>query len=147
MRLACSALMLAAACGNLSNEDVAFLVAIPQRDQLHVAVPANDGTVQPACLFGAADVWTNAKTSGDGLNAAGWVLSPPRGAIYVWAPTPDGETSGEFADFLLEAAGVVVAPGAGYGRHGEGYVRFSLTLDDARLAEGVGRIARALKER
>ena len=83
----------------------------------------------------------------DGLNAAGWVLSPPRGAIYVWAPTPDGETSGEFADFLLEAAGVVVAPGAGYGPHGEGYVRFSLTIDDGRLAEGVDRIARALKER
>jgi len=83
----------------------------------------------------------------DGLNAAGWVLSPPRAAIYVWAPTPDGESSGEFADFLLEAAGVVVAPGAGYGPHGEGYVRFSLTLDDDRLAEGVDRIARALKER
>jgi LL-diaminopimelate aminotransferase len=83
----------------------------------------------------------------DGLNAAGWALSPPRAAIYVWAPTPGGETSGEFADFLLEAAGVVVAPGAGYGAHGEGYVRFSLTLDDDRLAEGVDRIARALKER
>src|SRR5207244_3743243 len=78
----------------------------------------------------------------DGLNAAGWVLSPPRAAIYVWAPTPDGESSGEFADFLLEAAGVVVAPGAGYGPHGEGYVRFSLTIDDGRLAEGVDRIAR-----
>jgi len=83
----------------------------------------------------------------DGLNAAGWFLSPPRAAIYVWAPTPNGETSGEFADFLLEAAGVVVAPGAGYGPHGEGYVRFSLTIDDGRLAEGVDRIARALKER
>jgi LL-diaminopimelate aminotransferase len=83
----------------------------------------------------------------EGLNSAGWVLSPPQAAIYVWAPTPNGESSGEFADFLLEAAGVVVAPGAGYGLHGEGFVRFSLTIDDDRLAAGVDRIARALKER
>jgi LL-diaminopimelate aminotransferase len=83
----------------------------------------------------------------EGLNSAGWTLSRPKAAIYVFAPTPNGESSGEFADFLLEKAGVVVAPGAGYGEQGEGHVRFSLTLDDARLEEGVERIARALKER
>ena len=83
----------------------------------------------------------------DGLNAAGWSLARPKAAIYVFAPTPNGETSGEFADFLLDRAGVVVAPGAGYGSQGEGHVRFSLTVDDARLEEGVERIARALKER
>lgn len=83
----------------------------------------------------------------DALNAAGWELDRPTAAIYVWAPTPNGESSGSFADFLLEKAGVVVAPGAGYGPHGEGYVRFSLTIDDLRLAEGAERIARALKER
>jgi len=83
----------------------------------------------------------------DGLNAAGWTLAKPKGAIYVFAPTPGGESSGDFADFLLERAGVVVAPGAGYGPQGEGHVRFSLTIDDARLEEGVERVARALKER
>lgn len=81
------------------------------------------------------------------LNAAGWELTPPKAAIYLWAPTPNGEPSGAFADFLLEKAGCVVAPGAGYGPHGEGFVRFSLTLDDARLAEGAERIAAALRER
>jgi len=101
MRLACSALLLAAACGNLSNEDVAFLVAIPQRDQLHVAVPANDGTVQPACLYGAADVWTNAKTSGDGLNAAVDGLIAFVDAIRAQPPTSrdqDSRTWGPFPD-------------------------------------------------
>jgi LL-diaminopimelate aminotransferase len=83
----------------------------------------------------------------EGLNSAGWTLSRPKAAIYVFAPTPNGESSGAFADFLLEKAGVVVAPGAGYGAQGGGHVRFSLTLDDARLEEGVERIARALKER
>ena len=81
------------------------------------------------------------------LNAAGWTLVAPKGAIYLWAPTPNGESSSSFADFLLEKAGCVVAPGVGYGPAGEGYVRFSLTIDDARLEEGAERIARALKER
>ncbi|HLF69531.1 MAG TPA: LL-diaminopimelate aminotransferase, partial [Actinomycetota bacterium] len=44
-------------------------------------------------------------------------------------------------------AGVVVAPGSGYGAHGEGYVRFSLTLPDDRLAVGAERILRAMKDR
>lgn len=83
----------------------------------------------------------------DTLNSSGWLLDPPRGSIYVWVPVPDGETSASFSEFLLEKAGVVVAPGAGYGQHGEGYVRFSLTVPDDRLEEGLARIARALKEK
>lgn len=83
----------------------------------------------------------------DALNSSGWTLVPPKGAIYLWVPTPGGESSASFADFLLEEAGCVVAPGIGYGAGGEGFVRFSLTIDDARLEEGAERIARALKER
>lgn len=83
----------------------------------------------------------------DGLNSAGWLLDRPKGSIYIWAPVPEGDTSVSFTEFLLERAGVVVAPGSGYGPNGEGYVRFSLTLSDDRLEEGVARIATALKER
>lgn len=83
----------------------------------------------------------------DGLNSAGWLLDRPKGSIYIWAPVPEGDTSVSFSEFLLEQAGVVVAPGSGYGPNGEGYVRFSLTLPDSRLEEGVSRIAKALKER
>lgn len=75
------------------------------------------------------------------LNSAGWSLKPPLGAIYVWAPTPGGQTSAQFSEFLLDKAGVVVAPGAGYGAAGEGYVRFSLTLADDKVAEGMERVA------
>ncbi|MGH2572243.1 MAG: LL-diaminopimelate aminotransferase [Actinomycetota bacterium] len=67
-------------------------------------------------------------------------LEPPLGSIYVWVPTPEGRTAVAFADELLEAAGVVVAPGTGYGRHGEGYVRISLTVPDSRLQEALERI-------
>lgn len=83
----------------------------------------------------------------DGLNSAGWLLDKPKGSIYIWAPVPEGDDSAGFCEFLLEKAGVVVAPGSGYGPNGEGYVRFSLTLPDERLEEGVSRIAKALKER
>ncbi len=76
----------------------------------------------------------------DGLKSLGVVVEPPRGSIYVWAPVPGGHTSESYATFLLERCGIVVAPGTGYGAAGEGFVRFSLTLDDARLEEGVERM-------
>jgi LL-diaminopimelate aminotransferase len=78
------------------------------------------------------------------LNRLGWSLEPPLGSIYVWLPTPNGEASAEFADLLLDRAGVVVAPGRGYGLGGEGYVRISLTVADERLEEAMDRIAEAV---
>jgi LL-diaminopimelate aminotransferase len=78
------------------------------------------------------------------LNRLGWDLEPPLGSIYVWLPTPNGESSAEFADLLLDRSGVVVAPGLGYGAGGEGYVRISLTVADDRLAEAMDRIAEAV---
>ncbi|HEX2258511.1 MAG TPA: LL-diaminopimelate aminotransferase [Actinomycetota bacterium] len=83
----------------------------------------------------------------EALNSSGWTLKAPLGSIYVWAPVPSGETSISFSQFLLEEAGVVVAPGSGYGAHGEGYVRFSLTLPDDRLDDGMERVARAMRSR
>jgi LL-diaminopimelate aminotransferase len=78
------------------------------------------------------------------LNAMGWDLEPPRGAFYVWFPTRDGASSGEFSDLLLDRAGVVVSPGAGYGGGGEGYCRIALSVPDDRLAEAMERIRGAL---
>ncbi|HEV3473350.1 MAG TPA: LL-diaminopimelate aminotransferase [Actinomycetota bacterium] len=80
----------------------------------------------------------------DGLKDLGIVVEPPRGSIYIWAPVPDGFTSESFAAHLLDAAGLVVAAGNGYGPTGEGYVRFSLTLADDRLAEGVERLGKVV---
>lgn len=78
------------------------------------------------------------------LNGLGWSLEPPLGSCYVWAPVPAGETSTGFADRLLDEAGIFVAPGNGYGRLGEGYVRVSLTVPDDRLAEAMERLGRTL---
>ncbi len=67
-------------------------------------------------------------------------VTPPKGSIYVWVPVPQGHTSESYTTFLLEECAIVVAPGTGYGPSGEGFVRFSLTLEDARLEEGVERL-------
>jgi LL-diaminopimelate aminotransferase len=78
------------------------------------------------------------------LNGLGWSLKPPLGSCYVWAAVPEGHTSTSFADRLLDEAGVFVAPGSGYGERGEGFVRFSLTVPDDRLAEAMDRLAKIL---
>jgi LL-diaminopimelate aminotransferase len=76
----------------------------------------------------------------EGLRDAGLDAWTPKGSFYLWVPVPDGETSTSFATRLLDDAAVVVAPGIGYGANGEGYVRFSLTLPDDDLDEGIARI-------
>jgi LL-diaminopimelate aminotransferase len=78
------------------------------------------------------------------LREAGLDVEPPLGSIYVWVPVPEGTTSESFATELLEEAAVVVAPGTGYGPGGEGFVRISLTVADARLEEAMGRIRERL---
>ena len=47
----------------------------------------------------------------------------------------------DFTDNLLDQVGVVVTPGIGYGSHGEGYVRLSLTITDAALVKGLSRLS------
>jgi LL-diaminopimelate aminotransferase len=74
------------------------------------------------------------------LRDAGIPHLPPKGGIYLWVPTPDGEGSVAFADRALAQASVVVGPGVAYGPAGEGFVRLSLTVPDARLAEAMARL-------
>jgi len=75
---------------------------------------------------------------------AGWKVEAPKGALYIWLPTPPGESSVAFTARLLEEAGVVVVPGTGYGPSGEGYIRLSLTIPDSRMEEGCERVRKAL---
>ena len=76
----------------------------------------------------------------DGLKSMDIVVEPPKGSIYVWVPVPEGHSSESFTTYLLDEADIVVAPGNGYGPSGEGFVRFSLTIADSRLEEGVERL-------
>lgn len=74
------------------------------------------------------------------LRELGWNFDVPKGTFYLWVPVPAGYTSAGFCDFVFDKAAVVLAPGASYGENGEGYVRFSLTVEDERLDEALERL-------
>jgi LL-diaminopimelate aminotransferase len=76
----------------------------------------------------------------EALSRLGLRLRAPKASLYLWARVPESMTSVQFATRLLDEAGVVVTPGIGYGLSGEGYVRLSLTIPDARLEEAVQRM-------
>ncbi|MDE2766063.1 MAG: aminotransferase class I/II-fold pyridoxal phosphate-dependent enzyme, partial [Chloroflexota bacterium] len=73
--------------------------------------------------------------------AMGLDVPSPKAGLYVWARCPEGWTSAALATELLDRHAVVVTPGRGYGEHGEGYVRLSLTTPDDRVEEGLSRLA------
>ncbi len=77
------------------------------------------------------------------LRAVGWQAPLPTATLYIWMPTPNGQSSVAFAADVLERTGVVITPGVGYGAHGDGFVRLSLTTPDDRLDEAIARIRRA----
>ncbi|MCX7569388.1 pyridoxal phosphate-dependent aminotransferase [Tumebacillus sp. DT12] len=79
-----------------------------------------------------------------GLNKAGWDIPVPRGSFFTWVPVPKGYTSVSFAEKLLHEAHIAVAPGNGFGTHGEGYVRVGLLASEERLQEAVERILRVI---
>jgi LL-diaminopimelate aminotransferase len=81
----------------------------------------------------------------DGMNSIGWKVEKPKATFYVWAPLPNGWTSSiDFAEFLLNKAGIVVTPGVEYGKSGEGYVRLSLTVNLERIDEALRRLKQVL---
>ena len=79
------------------------------------------------------------------LQEAGWDLEAPKATFYVWAPVPPGYSSQEFVTYLLEETGVVVTPGRGFGKFGEGYFRIALTVNEERLQEAMERIKNAIR--
>jgi LL-diaminopimelate aminotransferase len=74
------------------------------------------------------------------LNEIGLKARIPKATFYIWAKIPQGYTSIDFTKKLLDEAGIAVTPGIGYGKEGEGYIRFSLTISDNRLEQGMDRL-------
>ena len=74
------------------------------------------------------------------INEIGLKARTPEATFYIWAKIPQGYTSIDFTKKLLDEAGIAVTPGIGYGKEGEGYIRFSLTISDDRLEMGVCRL-------
>ena len=77
------------------------------------------------------------------LQNIGWEVPIPPATMYVWAklPEPWARDSVKFCTQLVESTGVAASPGAGFGKSGEGYVRFALVESPEVLAEAVRRIA------
>jgi LL-diaminopimelate aminotransferase len=79
----------------------------------------------------------------DGLRNIGWSVDKPKATFYVWAPVPEGSSSLQFSMRLLDA-GIVATPGIGFGDHGEGYIRFALTVPVSTIEEAVTRLQEVL---
>ncbi|MBZ0169464.1 diaminopimelate aminotransferase [Candidatus Methylomirabilis lanthanidiphila] len=77
----------------------------------------------------------------DGLSALGFAVERPKATFYIWIGVPEGHTSASLASALLSQTGIVMTPGTGFGRSGEGYIRAALTVDVSRIQEAVERIA------
>ena len=73
------------------------------------------------------------------LRELGYKFIDPVGTFYLWVEVPGGLKSAEFAKMVLEKIGIVVTPGLGMGKNGDGYFRISLTAPDARLNEAIKR--------
>jgi len=83
----------------------------------------------------------------DGLRRIGWDVPPPQGTMFVWAPVPEPYRemgSLEFAKYLVTDADVATSPGVGFGKGGEGFVRFALIENEQRIAQAVRNLRRAL---
>jgi len=79
----------------------------------------------------------------DGLRQAGWEVPPPAASMFAWAPIPAefrGIGTLAFSKLLLERANVAVAPGVGFGEHGEGFVRIALVENRQRLRQATRNI-------
>jgi alanine-synthesizing transaminase len=67
--------------------------------------------------------------------------------MFVWAPIPEPYKemgSLEFSKFLVTEAKVASSPGMGFGKGGEGFVRFALIENEQRIAQAVRNMKRAL---
>jgi hypothetical protein len=117
-------LALLCACGNLSNEDIAFIEALPKSSDLHLSVPVQAAlSTPPACALGDASQWTAARDIGDKLNAgvdgvlamvdAIRLVTPTRRApdLRVWGPFPDKNHPG--VEFEVSILRIPPPPGSG----------------------------------
>lgn len=84
---------------------------------------------------------TRRDTMVNALNHYGWTVPTPAATMYLWAKLPDRfSNSIDFCVRLVEATGVALAPGRGFGKSGEGYVRFALVQPPEVLEQAAHKI-------
>jgi aspartate/methionine/tyrosine aminotransferase len=82
------------------------------------------------------------------MEKVGWSVATPAATMYFWAklPEPWSQRSMEFCTSLVEATGVAMAPGIGFGKSGEGYVRIALVHPPEVLEASVYKVSSFLKQ-
>ncbi|MCY4529614.1 MAG: LL-diaminopimelate aminotransferase [Chloroflexi bacterium] len=75
------------------------------------------------------------------LKDMGMKVESPKAGLYIWAGVPEGYSSADFAEKLLEDTDVLMIPGGNYGAAGEGYVRLSITLQDELVDKALDRVS------
>ena len=84
----------------------------------------------------------------ESFGRAGWVIPAPRASMFAWVPIPEAFRplgSLEFSKLLIEKADVAVAPGVGFGEHGDDYVRIALVENEQRIRQAGRNIRRFLE--
>ncbi len=85
----------------------------------------------------------------ESFGRAGWAVPSPPASMFAWAPLPEAwreAGSLAFAKALMEEAGVAVAPGAGFGEYGEGFVRIGLVENEHRIRQAARAVKRFLAD-
>ena len=107
------------------------------------AVYSSEGKAQVEALV--AFYMENARIICDRLKSAGLKVYGGVNAPYVWVQTPDGLSSWDFFDKLLQSCNVVGTPGSGFGAAGEGYFRISAFNSRANVEEAMRRVTEKFK--
>jgi alanine-synthesizing transaminase len=84
----------------------------------------------------------------EAFGRAGWDIPPPRASMFAWVPIPEpfrALGSLEFSKLLIEKADVAVAPGIGFGEHGDGYVRIALVENEQRIRQAARNVRKFLE--
>jgi alanine-synthesizing transaminase len=83
----------------------------------------------------------------EAFGRAGWTIPAPAATMFAWAPIPEpfkSLGSLEFSKLLIEKADVAVAPGIGFGEHGDDFVRIALVENEHRIRQAARSIKRFL---
>lgn len=85
----------------------------------------------------------------DGLSKMGWEVDVPKAGMFLWVKIPEPYAqmgSIKFSIEMMNRANVALAPGAGFGEEGDGYLRLALVENENRVSQALKQMRRALKE-
>ena len=91
---------------------------------------------------------TRSRRRSESFSRAGWEIPEPKASMFAWAPIPEPFKemgSLEFSLRLIKEAHVAVAPGAGFGEHGDNYVRLALVENEQRIRQAARNVRKFLE--